>query len=192
MFNILKFLETKYKILFLIVVLIIVIPLLLWLATIVHDGIIHFFGGKTKSEIIASQRTTINKLVDTKVNNEITLNIVKKKNDTDIKHIVKVNDKIKKVSKDMNKIKSHVDDDLNKYVKKTALMLKDKSILKVDTKQPIVKEVTTIKKQRIKKTNIVKNKKSQVYVVNKKEYEVEGYKNITSIWNAYENTKDVK
>lgn len=192
MFTVLKTLETKYKLLLAIILIIIVIPFIIWLVTLIHDGIIHFFGGKTKDDIIASQKTTISKLVDTKINNEKTLTIVKKKNSIDINHITKVNEKIKKVSQDTNNIKSHIDDNLDKYVNDVALMLKDKSFLNLDTKQPIVKEVTTIKKQKVKKTNVIRKIESKSYVVDKKKYEIEGYKNITNIWGAYKNTKDVK
>jgi len=192
MFNLIKTLDTKYKLLLIIILVIIVVPFIMWLVMLIHDGVVHFFGGKTKDDIIASQKTTINRLIDTKNNNEQTLNIINKKNKIDINHISKVNNKIKKASKDTIEIKSHVDDTLDKYVNDVALMLKDKSFLNIDVNQPTVKKVVVIKKHKDKKINIIKKKKVETYVIDKKKYEVEGYKNITSIWNAYETTKDLK
>jgi len=187
-----KILETKYKILLAIVVLLIVIPLFMWLVSIVHDGVIHFFGGKTKDDIISEQKVAINKLTDVKVNNEKTITVIKKKNEIDVKHISDVNSKINKVSDKTDKIKKQVNSDLDKYIQDAALLLKDKSLLEIDTNKSTVTQVTEIRKQHIKKTIIVKKKVVKKYIVDKKKYEVEGYKNITLIWDTYNYVKDVK
>jgi len=198
-----KGLETKVKILLGIVIVLIVLPLVIWLFTTIHDGIIHFFGGETKTEIIAHQKVALQQLNNANKNNKQTLKILVKKNKVDLKTVTHVEKAVMSVNKQMNKTINKVThttpQQLKQYVNKTALLLHDKSVLNTNMNKPIVKVNKVITKQPVVKT--INNKKVTIttkkvtkenYVVNKKRYEVVGYKDISLIWNAYNQVKDTK
>jgi len=198
-----KDLETKSKILLGIVIVLIIIPLVMWLFTTIHDGIIHFFGGETKTDIIAHQKVALEQLHNVNKNNDQTLKILAKKNKVDIKIITHESKTMTSINKQMNKTINKVThttpQQLKQYVNKTALLLHDQSVLNTNMNKPIVKVNKVITKQPV--VRIIHNKKKIIttkkvtkesYVVNKKRYEVEGYKDISLIWNTYNQVKDTK
>ena len=203
LWELLKGLETKVKILLGIVIVLIVLPLIMWLFTTIHDGIIHFFGGETKTEIITHQRAAIQQLHNANKNNSRILKIIVKKNKIDIKTVTHTEKAIstvnKQITKTIKKVTHTTPQQLKQYVNKTALLLHDKSILNVNMNKPVVKVNKVITKQPVvritrdkKKVITTKKVTKENYTINKKRYEVEGYKNISLIWNAYNQVKDTK